>query len=125
LYYLGDYDPSGVSITETTRGKLEDFGAEFEFEQVAVLPWQIGEWSLPARPTKKTDTRANSWKGGSVELDAIPARKLRQLVEEVIGRHVDPDELEWTRRIEEAERKTLEEVSRNFRLASSFPAVET
>jgi hypothetical protein len=124
IYYYGDYDPSGVSITVTTRRKLEDFGAVFDFEQVAVLPWQIEEWALPTRPTKKSDSRAKNWKGGSVELDAIPPRRLRLLVEDVIAQHMDPEELEWTRRIEEAERETLDEVSRNFRLASSSSEME-
>lgn len=110
IYYFGDDDPSGVSITETTRNKLKDFGAVFEFEQVAVLPWQIEAWNLPTRPTKRCDSRAKSWKGGSVELDAVPVAKLRRLVENVITRHIDRGVLDRTQRIEKLERETLKKV---------------
>lgn len=114
LYFFGDHDPSGQNITESTEARLRGFGADFHFQQVAVLPWQIQTWGLPTRPTKTTDTRARNWKGGSVELDAVPANRLRQLAEGVITRHVNHEALEWTRRIEEAERKTFEQVVRDF-----------
>lgn len=117
LYYFGDYDPSGVSITETTRDKLRAFGAKFHFSHKAVLPWQIREWNLPTRPTKRTDSRAKDWEGGSVELDAIPVAILRQLVAESITRHIDHQALEESKRVETLERETLSRVLKNFRLA--------
>jgi hypothetical protein len=108
VYYFGDYDPSGVDIAESTERKLREFGAIFWYEVVAVNPWQIAEWNLPTRPTKKTDTRAKNWKGGSVELDAIPANRLREICRSVIELHIDKSQLEQTRKVEEEERKTLE-----------------
>ena len=50
---------------------------------------QVEQWNLPTRPTKMTDTRAKKFAGTSVELDAIPAAKLRELVRDCIERHVD------------------------------------
>jgi hypothetical protein len=46
--------------------------------------------------------------GTSVELDAIPARKLRELVRECIERHVDRSKLEFLRVAEKSERELLE-----------------
>ena len=53
-------------------------------ERIAVTRQQITAWDLPTRPTKKTDSRSKSFKGPSVELDAIPPAKLRQFAEQVI-----------------------------------------
>jgi len=43
----------------------------------------------------------------SVELDAIPAQKLRQLVRECIERHVDQEQLKILKVAEESERELL------------------
>jgi hypothetical protein len=119
LYYFGDHDPSGKDIPANTRQKLWDFGARFQFEQVAVLPWQIEAWDLPTRPTKRTDSRAKGWLGGSVELDAIPVAQLRSLVEKVITQHIDVVELDKMLKVEEAERATFDTVIENMGLARS------
>jgi hypothetical protein len=42
-----------------------------------------------------------------VELDAIPSRKLRELVRECIERHVDKQKLELLRIAEKSERELL------------------
>jgi hypothetical protein len=62
---------------------------------------------LPTRPTKMTDTRAKKWVGTSVELDAIPAPKLRELVRNCIEKHVDKQQLEILRAAEKSEREML------------------
>ena len=62
---------------------------------------------MPTRPTKQTDTRAKKFAGTSVELDAIPAAKLRELVRECIERHVDKQQLEFLRVVEKSERELL------------------
>jgi hypothetical protein len=111
LYYFGDHDPSGADIPENTRQKLADFGAQVHFEVAAVLPWQIKAWDLPLRPTKQSDTRAADWDGGSVELDAIPTKRLKGLVGDVIERHLDDDVLDNTLAVEAAERQSLEQLA--------------
>jgi len=110
IYYFGDYDPSGVAARNDVRRKLASMGARVNFEAAAVTPDQVTRWSLPTRPTKKTDSRAKGWRGDSVELDAIPADQLRRLVRDVIERHIDSRELEETRRAERLERQALEQV---------------
>jgi len=109
LYYLGDWDPSGVDITRSVERGVREFApnAEIELERIAVTPRQVEELGLPTRPTKKTDTRSKNFSGESVEVDAIPPALLRALVRECIEKHVDRRTLARTRRIEAAERETL------------------
>jgi hypothetical protein len=55
-----------------------------------------------------SDTRAKKFVGTSVELDAIPARELRELVRACIERHVDKEQFAILRAAEASERETLE-----------------
>ena len=91
IYHFGDLDPSGVDAARDIEAKLRRYApeAEIHFERPAVTRDQVEEWSLPSRPTKTTDTRAKKFIGTSVELDAIPASKLRELVRGCIERHID------------------------------------
>lgn len=109
IYYLGDHDPSGVDIPRHVEKSLREYAptARIFFSRLAVTPDQIRAWNLPSRPTKKTDSRSKGFIGDSVELDAIPARVLRQLVREAIENHIDADVLKRTKIIEAAERKSL------------------
>jgi hypothetical protein len=110
IYYFGDYDPSGQNIAQTTAEKLRGFGASFTFHNYAVTPDQIREMNLPTRPTKRTDSRAKGWDGGSVELDAIPPKRLRAMVRDVITGWIDPETYQRTREAEALERETLDQV---------------
>ncbi len=96
LYYLGDHDPSGLDISRNVERRLREFatGAEIHFVRIAVRPDQIINWKLPSRPTKSTDSRAREFQGNSVEVDAIPPARLRNLVRQSIERHVDLRALE-------------------------------
>jgi hypothetical protein len=110
IYHFGDLDPSGVDAARDIKEKLHRYApdAEIHFERPAVTREQVEEWNLPTRPTKQTDTRAKKFGSNtSVELDAIPARKLRELVRLHIECHVDQRKLEFLRVAEESERKLL------------------
>ena len=109
LYYLGDYDPSGLDISHQVERRLREFApkAEIHFQRVAVTKQQIRRLRLPTRPTKTSDSRAKGFKGESVEVDAIPPGELRRIVRDCIARHVDAGEVERLRRVEELERETL------------------
>jgi hypothetical protein len=119
IYHFGDFDPSGVGAREDLEKKLARYTTEFIFTPVAVDLLQIMEWDLPTRPTKRSDPRAKNWNAPSVELDAIPADRLRLLCEEAITRHLQPDILERTLAIEEEERQTLENVIAGLNGAST------
>jgi hypothetical protein len=110
IYHFGDLDPSGVDAARDIEAKLRRYApeAEIHFERPAVTRAQVEEWDLPTRPTKMTDTRAKKFNNAvSVELDAIPARRLRELVRERIERHVDRRQLEILRTAEASERELL------------------
>jgi hypothetical protein len=113
LYYFGDYDPSGVDITRVVERGIREFApdAEIHFERVAVTEEQIETWSLPTRPTKKSDSRSKNFEGESVEVDAIPPELLRQLVRERIEQHIDEDALERLKHNEALERETMERIA--------------
>jgi hypothetical protein len=86
IYHFGDLDPSGVDASRDIEAKLRRYAPEVEihFERPAVTRQQVEEWELPTRPTKMTDSRAKKFVGTSVELDAIPAARLRELVRNCI-----------------------------------------
>jgi hypothetical protein len=109
LYYLGDRDPSGVHIDKAIIRDLRKFApdAEIFFERIAVMPWQIEEYNLPTRPTKKTDKRRKKFKGRSVELDAMTPHDLRALVCQSIEQHITADVKQRVQAVEDAERETL------------------
>jgi hypothetical protein len=106
IYFLGDLDPSGLDIARSTEARLREFApeAEITFERIAVTEQQVSEHNLLTRPTKTTDTRSRSFKGESVEVDALPPAVLRDFVHEAIEQHVDQHELSWLQRIEQEER---------------------
>jgi hypothetical protein len=115
IYHVGDFDPSGVDAARDIDAKLHRYapGAEIHFERVAVTREQIEQWNLPTRPTKETDTRAKKFDSAvSVELDAMPAAKLRELVRNCIERHVDQAQLAILKVAEESERNFLKSVAK-------------
>ncbi len=109
IFHFGDLDPSGADAARDIEAKLRRYApdAEIHFQRPAVTREQVNAWNLPSRPTKITDTRAKKFAGTSVELDAIPAAKLRELVRECIERHVDQHQLKILRAAEESERDLL------------------
>jgi len=109
IYHLGDFDPSGVNAAEKIEETLRTFAphAEIHFTRLAVLPSQIALWNLPTRPTKTTDSRSKGFGDISVELDAIDARLLRQIVRDALEHHLPADQLAVLKTAEESERDLL------------------
>jgi hypothetical protein len=118
IYYFGDRDPSGLTVDRTVERDLKEFaeGAEINFQRVAVTPEQIAEWDLPTRPTKRTGNKhAKGFIGDSVELDAIPPAKLRELIESCITQHLNPTTHNALVAAEQSERATLAAFINRFR----------
>lgn len=109
LYYFGDRDPSGVDIDRFVENSIRQIApnADLTFERAAVTPSQIESFGLVTRPTKKTDSRSKTFKGESVEVDAIEPNALRELCESKILQHVDQHQLEAMKIVEREERRTL------------------
>lgn len=117
IYYLGDYDPSGMDIPRVVRRELARLApnVDITFRRLAVNADQVRAMRLPTRPTKQSDSRAAAFGGSkSVELDAIPAPRLRQIVESAIVSHIDDDRLESLLEVEHAEKETLATIRLQF-----------
>jgi hypothetical protein len=109
IYHLGDFDPSGVNAGEKIEQTLRELApdAEIHFQRLAVTMSQIAGWSLPTRPTKKSDSRAKGFGDISVELDAIAPEQLRKLVADALFRHLPDGQLAVLKAAEDSEREML------------------
>ena len=116
LYYLGDWDPSGLDIPRQVERRLREYAPDVElsFERIAVTEDQITTFDLPTRPTKRSDSRAKGFNSVSVEVDAIPPATLRGMVNTVITQHVDEDVLDVVLAAEESERDILTKMAANY-----------
>lgn len=93
LIHLGDHDPSGIDMTRDNGARLDLFGVDVEVHRIALNMDQVDEYSLPANPTKLTDTRAATYteKHGydSWELDALQPRVIVDLIDAILESLVD------------------------------------
>jgi len=113
IYQFGDYDRSGLSISENIKKGLAEFApnAEIYFDRVAVNEWQIEHYNLPTRPPKKDE---KSGPTRCVELDAIPPEELRQLVRTRIENHIDTNALAALELTEKTERQSIRHIAAQF-----------
>ena len=115
VYHLGDHDPSGRCIDESTvRNLRDDHGVVFHFQRIAVNPDQIKLYNLLTRPTKRADTRAKNFEGESVEVDALAPHIIRNLVESSIAQHIDRAAWEREKEIEAMEKETFDRMADAF-----------
>jgi len=109
VYYFGDWDPSGEDIPRDALKQVREHipDVDITFERITVIPEQITAWNLPTAPPKRTDSRTKKFKGGTVEIEAIPPGTLREMVRDCITRHIDQHQLQMARKIENEERETM------------------
>lgn len=97
IFYLRDYDPSGADAARASEKAVGDIlESDFDIDRgwmdvavMGVLSWQVPAWRLPTRPTKSSDSRSANFESSiSVELDALPPAKLRELVTGAILAHL-------------------------------------
>lgn len=113
IYQFGDHDPSGVLIPQTIKRRLEEMCQRLDcpppmVERAALTEDQIEQHRLPTRPTKRDgNNHANGFAGDSVELDALPPSILREMVRDVIARHIFESATAALREAEDSERELL------------------
>jgi len=132
VYYLGDYDPSGVDIERFLHEALAYFGIEqekVELVRLAVTPEQIEKYKLPPRPEDAEtlaklarDPRSKKYKlQYIVELDALVAyvpQEFKRIVIEAIERVHDKEIYsEVKRQAEEIHQRSLEIINEYKRRA--------
>jgi len=116
VFYLRDFDPSGADAARASEQAVGDIlESDFDVDRswmtvtiIGVLERHINAWKLPTRPTKNTDSRAAGFASSvSVELDAIPPAKLRELVTDAILEHLPDQAMEIKEAEEESTRAYL------------------
>jgi len=95
LYYVGDYDPSGLSIYDSIKERLINYGVDVEIpDRIALTKEQIKKYKLPSDRAKKSDPNYKKFveTTGSdrvVELDSLPPDILRKIVKDCILQNID------------------------------------
>ena len=126
--YIGDYDPSGMHMSEIDLPtRLEryceiamaqqeiDHDVDFDFQRVALIESDTA--SLPSFDveTKKLDKRykwfVENYGNKAWELDAMNPNDLRDRVRETILEHVDAEAWEQHQRVEEAQQESVEAIA--------------
>jgi hypothetical protein len=119
--YIGDYDPSGMYMSEhDLPDRLAEYGGDHvEPRRIALKRDHLH--NLPSFPAsdKKKDTRHDwfvcNYGHRCWELDALDPNDLRALVERAIKREIEP--IAWKRcaTVEKAERESLRTVLDNWK----------
>ena len=110
IIYIGDYDPAGVLIDNSTEKELRrhlDPDVELNFHRIAITPEQIEKYDLPTKPRKKKDKRSKHIKE-TVEAEAMPPKILRGILREKVESFLPPRALKIAKVAEESERQTLD-----------------
>lgn len=115
VYHLSDLDADGAfSSVALERELREHTSHDINFRRLALDFGQVQKYNLidALRPQKKTSTRYPWWLDrygdmDACEMDALHPHILRQIVRDAIEWHIDPYELEMTRKIEREEKNTL------------------
>lgn len=129
ILYLGDFDPSGEDMVRDVGDRLNLFAnhgiEDGQYAVQGVLEWhlditvqkialtmpQIKKHQPPPNPAKLTDSRAKEFvaKHGkqSWEVDALPPRELKRLIELELDSLIDMDKVQKIKDREEADKKML------------------
>ena len=111
VYYLGDFDRSGVDAAYSLKEKLERFAEDkfgIVFQQSAITPEMIDAYNLPIRPHKRNTAADRNWPYDyACELDALPPDVLREYVRWLIEQHLPSNQLAILQAAEESEREQL------------------
>ncbi len=105
---FGDYDPSGICISDSLKNQYRMFGDNCsEFMRIGLNKEHIEQYNLPTRPTKSSDTRTAAFGDDrSVELDALQPSVFQELVKTTIEQYIDFDK--WNTVLEEEENQRIQ-----------------
>ena len=113
IFYVGDFDPSGLEIDRDAEGKLRRYidrlGGDpdwLEFRRLAITAAQIEHYALPTKPRKPSERRRPDVLA-TVEAEAMPAGDLRAIVRSAVESYLPAGALQAARIAEESERAGL------------------
>jgi len=113
IVYVGDFDPSGLSIEVDIQTRLQRYaqGLQFDLKRVALTEQQVHDMGLPTRPPKPGDSRTKGFAAAGVaELEAIPPNQLRQMCSNAIASQIDHDIRLTTKAAERQDVEQLEDM---------------
>ena len=130
ILHMGDHDPSGIDMTRDIKDRLKlftekDFPGDpiVKVKRIALTMKQIERYHPPPNPVKVTDSRFKAYQArygdSSWELDALEPAVLVRLVNRWVGKYMDPVKMEEGLKRQEAGRRQLKAVSRNWEKALS------
>jgi len=117
-YYLGDHDPSGLTIENDLKKRLAEMtDTTFQWKRLAIDRIDFGRQDLLGFPIKG-DRNKKAWQtkhaeylrhhsDRCVEVDAIPAKEIRERLRAVILSHIDAQQWEALQATERVERETV------------------
>jgi hypothetical protein len=132
VFYLGDYDPSGLEMSRDIEKRLHGFlsyggyGYEecFTFERIALTKEQVLENHLPPNYAKKTDKRFPKYENehGSEcwELDALSPSIISTLIEKKVTELRNGEKYSETQDAESQQKKQLVGLSTRWSEVSEF-----
>jgi len=118
LLYIGDWDPSGMHMSEMDLPKrLDRYGGTAYVQRIALTGWDVERMGLAPSflaSDKRKDPRyqwyADRYGERCWELDALDPNILRDRVEQHIKSWIDEEAWDRCSRVEEAERASLLDV---------------
>lgn len=135
VFYLGDFDPSGVEIEKDAAARvLEQMSKElggwvreeegFSTKRLAIHRQDIAKFNLPPLRVKDTDSRSGKFRRThgteAVELDALPVEELRSRIRGAVSKLVDWNTWNRARVAEEAELASIRDFAARW---SNLPTV--
>lgn len=118
VYYVGDHDPAGLEIEANLAAKLREHSgrADVQVIRLGCTSEQITDMKLIGTKPKKTTWShpvhgRHPFDGLAVEVEAIDAPVLRELVSSAIIQHIDVEQYRLMRIAEKSERELLTSIA--------------
>ena len=111
VYYLGDFDPSGMDIERELQEKLIRYsGRHPGWQRLGVLAEDFEEFdliSLPVKNSSRAKEFVKKYGTSCAEVDALPPDELRGRVRDTIESHIEQEQWQKLQHIEHLEQQTL------------------
>ena len=110
ILYIGDYDPAGVLIPQSVMGELELHLPDFKLHQQRLAITSAQAEGLPSKPRKAGEKRVPEILQ-TVEVEAMPAGQLRDVLTQAVGKYLPTGALERAQEQEKDEKHWLTQIA--------------
>jgi len=119
VLYIGDHDPSGLTMDESIKNTLARMGANgVNFIRVGLTKEQVEEYNLPPNVIKENNTNAKKYseKHGDIswECDALPPEILQNDLEDSILSLINYSTYEYMCKLEKEGKEQLKSIIDNL-----------